>query len=75
VEIDVLLTNENDRKTALVKQKDKTERLPLYFDGESVSGKAILRIKQGRKLEHTGIKIEFIGQIGMRIIAHVRIIL
>ena len=36
----------------------------LYFDGESVQGKVQIRLKDGKKLEHQGIKIEFIGQIG-----------
>lgn len=48
-----------------VKNEDgKKERLFLYYDGESVSGKVIVNLKvPGKKLEHHGIKIEFVGQI------------
>ncbi|KAF9981866.1 Vacuolar protein sorting-associated protein 26, partial [Modicella reniformis] len=36
---------------------------PLYFDTESVSGKIQIRVKDGKKLEHNGIKVEFVGNI------------
>ena len=45
-------------------EKDKRVMLPLYFDGESVTGKVQVRIKEGKKLEHQGVKIEFVGHIG-----------
>ena len=36
----------------------------LYYDGESVSGVVNINLRTpGKKLEHQGIKIEFIGQI------------
>lgn len=35
----------------------------LFYDGESVSGTVNIAIK--KKLDHQGIRIEFIGQIGM----------
>jgi len=42
----------------------KKEKYYLYYDGESVSGKVNITLKKpGMKLEHHGIKIEFIGQI------------
>ncbi|KAL5480093.1 hypothetical protein EMCRGX_G023715 [Ephydatia muelleri] len=40
----------------------KDDRLPLYFDGENVSGKVHVALKS-KKLEHHGIRIEFVGQI------------
>lgn len=43
--------------------KDKKEKKPLYFDGETVAGKVMVRVKDGKKLEHQGIKIEFVGHI------------
>lgn len=43
----------------------KKEKHLLFYDGESVSGKVNVTLKKpGSKLEHQGIKIEFIGQIG-----------
>lgn len=36
----------------------------MYYDGESVAGKVNVTLKNpGKKLEHQGVKIEFIGQI------------
>lgn len=34
----------------------------LFYDGESVSGNVTISTK--KKLEHQGVRIEFIGQIG-----------
>lgn len=37
----------------------------LFYDGESVAGEVLLTLKKpGQKLEHQGIRIEFVGQIG-----------
>lgn len=64
-EIDVYLDGQETRKWVEVENEDrKKERMLLYYDGESVSGKVnIILKKSGPKLEHQGIKIEFIGQI------------
>ncbi|KRT85251.1 hypothetical protein AMK59_2984 [Oryctes borbonicus] len=64
-EIDIYLDGQETRKTAEVKTEDgKKEKLLLYYDGETVSGKVNISLKKaGSKLEHQGIKIEFIGQI------------
>ncbi|XP_017054715.1 vacuolar protein sorting-associated protein 26 [Drosophila ficusphila] len=54
-----------EHKTAEVKGEDgKVEKMLLFYDGETVSGKVNVTLKKpGSKLEHQGIKIEFIGQI------------
>ncbi|KAH8266381.1 hypothetical protein KR038_000016 [Drosophila bunnanda] len=54
-----------EHKTAEVKGEDgKVEKMLLFYDGETVSGKVNVTLKKpGNKLEHQGIKIEFIGQI------------
>lgn len=37
----------------------------LYFDGEPVSGEISITLKKAnQKLEHSGIRVDFIGQIG-----------
>uniref|UniRef100_A0A673FZZ5 Vacuolar protein sorting-associated protein 26A-like n=1 Tax=Sinocyclocheilus rhinocerous TaxID=307959 RepID=A0A673FZZ5_9TELE len=53
------------RKTAELKTEDgKLEKHYLFYDGESVSGKVNINVKQtGKRLEHQGIRIEFVGQI------------
>lgn len=64
-EVEIQLSNSANRKQVDVKNEDgKKERLFLYYDGETVSGKVNVNLKvPGKKLEHHGIKIEFIGQI------------
>ncbi|KAH7970172.1 hypothetical protein HPB49_000654 [Dermacentor silvarum] len=65
-DIDIILNGTENRKMAEIKTEDgKKEKHLLYYDGESVSGKVNITLKKpGSKLEHQGIKIEFIGQIG-----------
>ncbi|OBS78969.1 hypothetical protein A6R68_18655, partial [Neotoma lepida] len=64
-EIDVALNDGETRKMAEMKTEDgKVEKHYLFYDGESVSGKVNLAFKQpGKRLEHQGIRIEFVGQI------------
>lgn len=53
------------RKKTDVKREDGTkEKVLLYYDGESVGGKIEVKLKNpSKKLDHYGIKVEFIGQI------------
>ncbi|KAI8910250.1 putative PEP8-vacuolar protein sorting/targeting protein, partial [Gorgonomyces haynaldii] len=64
-DVEIGLNGEDTRKKIEAKiDKDKKAMYPLYFDGESVSGKAVqVRIREGKRLEHLGIKVEFVGQI------------
>lgn len=63
-DIDIVLDDSATRKQAEIKTEDgKKERLFLFYDGESITGKVNVNLK-GRKLEHQGIRIEFVGQIG-----------
>ncbi|XP_043191964.1 vacuolar protein sorting-associated protein 26B-like [Amphibalanus amphitrite] len=66
-EIDIVLDGADTRKMADVKSEDgKKDRYYLFYDGETVAGKVNITLKKaGSKLEHHGIKIEFIGQIEM----------
>ncbi|KAI7828048.1 putative PEP8-vacuolar protein sorting/targeting protein [Gamsiella multidivaricata] len=64
VDIQIAFKGEENRKMVEVKvDKDRREKFPLYFDGESVSGKIQIRVKDGKKLEHNGIRVEFVGNI------------
>lgn len=64
-EISISLDGLDKRKKVDVKNEEgKKEKLPLYFDGESVSGTVQINIK-GKRLEHHGIRVEFVGQIEM----------
>ncbi|KAF5290093.1 hypothetical protein FQA39_LY14874 [Lamprigera yunnana] len=64
-DIDIHLDGQDARKKVEVKTEDgKKELMLLYYDGETVSGKVNVSLKKaGSKLEHQGIKIEFVGQI------------
>ncbi|KAK3877585.1 hypothetical protein Pcinc_017700 [Petrolisthes cinctipes] len=64
-DIDIQLDGAETRKMAEMKTEDgKKERYYLYYDGESVSGKVNISLKKsGSRLEHQGVKIEFVGQI------------
>ena len=65
VDIDIVLEDGDDRAMVDVKQdKNRREKVPLYMDGESVKGAVTVRPKDGKRLEHTGIKVQFIGTIG-----------
>ncbi|KAF9338259.1 Vacuolar protein sorting-associated protein 26B [Podila minutissima] len=64
VDVQVVFKGEVERKMVEVKvDKDRREKFPLYFDGETVAGKINIRVKDGKKLEHNGIKVEFVGNI------------
>ena len=65
VDIDIVLEDTDERQTVDVKlDKNRREKAPLYMDGESVKGAVTIRPKDGRRLEHMGIKVQFIGLIG-----------
>lgn len=64
-DIEIVFDDADKRKVAEVKTDDgKKEKLLLYYDGETVSGRVNVTLrKPGSKLEHQGIKVELIGQI------------
>ncbi|CAG0894251.1 unnamed protein product [Cyprideis torosa] len=64
-DLDIILDGSDTRKMAEIRGDDgRKERNYLFYDGESVSGKVNVTLKKpGVKLEHQGIKIEFVGQI------------
>lgn len=64
-DVEIIFDGAESRKLAEVKTEDgKKEKYPLYYDGETVSGRVNVTLKKpGSKLEHHGIRIELIGQI------------
>lgn len=68
-DIDIVLNDAETRKKAEHKSEDgRKDKYFLFYDGETVSGKVNVTLKYpGKRLEHNGIKIEFIGQIGERL--------
>ncbi|KAI8976940.1 vacuolar protein sorting-associated protein 26-domain-containing protein [Pilobolus umbonatus] len=64
VDIDIAFIDKEERKTADLKiDKDRKEKLPIFLDGESVKGKVTINLRDGKKLEHNGIRVEFVGSI------------
>lgn len=73
LDIDIVLQDTDDRPTVDVKLSStpasrevvRHEKCPLYLDGETVKGAVTIRPKDGKRLEHTGIKVQFVGTIEM----------
>jgi len=63
--VDILLDGQDERRMAEIKDENgRKERHYLFFDGESVTGKVNVTLhRKTNRLEHQGIRIEFIGQI------------
>lgn len=68
LDIDIRLEDNDDKRQMVDVKLDKNrkEKCPLYMDGETVKGAVTIRPKDGKRLEHTGIKVQFIGTIGRR---------
>ncbi|KXS17220.1 putative PEP8-vacuolar protein sorting/targeting protein [Gonapodya prolifera JEL478] len=63
-DIDIALDGEDRRKLIEVRlDKDRKAKYPLYLDGESVSGKVKIHVRDNKRIEHNGIKVEFVGMI------------
>ena len=62
--LELVLDNIENRKHLDIQTDNATEKLPLYIGNESVKGVAKVLPKEGKKLEHQGIVLELIGQIG-----------
>ncbi|KFG52513.1 putative vacuolar protein sorting-associated protein 26 [Toxoplasma gondii VAND] len=58
-----IFIDQEGRKTTYLSRDKKGERVPIFSDGEDVTGCAILNLKPGKRLDHNGIKVELIGQI------------
>ena len=62
MDIHINLDDEDKRKRI---EYISGQYLPLYTEQESVKGRVSVRVKNGKKLEHNGVKVEFIGEIGL----------
>eukprot|EP00386_Alphamonas_edax_P010812 GDKI01034616.1.p1 GENE.GDKI01034616.1~~GDKI01034616.1.p1 ORF type:complete len:300 (+),score=115.03 GDKI01034616.1:128-1027(+) len=63
--LDLNLDVDPSRKCTVLGRDKKGERVPIYSDGEDVSGSAVVSVKPGKKLDHQGIRVELIGQVDM----------
>eukprot|EP01147_Barroeca_monosierra_P002067 gene2067-5126_t len=64
-DIKIELTGQDARERVPVKlENGQIEKQLLFYDGETVSGEVSVNLKHpGKKLEHQGIKVEFLGHI------------
>lgn len=64
LEIDIRFDNEESRKYIDTKTtQGRLEKLPVYKDGETVKGSVTIRTKDGRRVEHFGVKVQLLGVI------------
>ncbi|KAF9030949.1 vacuolar protein sorting-associated protein 26 [Hymenopellis radicata] len=64
IDVDIKLDDEEARKQVQLKgAKDKLSSAPVYYDGEPVSGQIAIRVRDGKRTTHEGIKVEFVGSI------------
>jgi len=65
VTIEIVLDDADKRtKVTINHEKGKTEELYRFTGSEDIRGKVIVKLKDPtKKVEHTGIKVEFVGQI------------
>lgn len=71
IDIEILFDHEESRRHVETPRingssghrEGSNELLPLYEDGESVSGSVTLRVREGKKVEHQGVKVSLIGSI------------
>jgi vacuolar protein sorting-associated protein 26 len=64
LDLDIRLDGEDTHKQFEAKSNQgKKDKYPLYEDGETVSGEVTVRVKDGKRVEHTGIKAQLFGSI------------
>lgn len=68
IDIEILLDGQESRKhvevpVSLAKSKNPKDRFPVYEDRDSVSGVVMIRVKDGKKIEHLGIRVNLIGSM------------
>ena len=59
------ISDKDKRKKVTVSKDGQQETLLVFTDKDAVSGEVTLKLDSGKRLEHVGVKIEFVGQIEM----------
>ncbi|GIX61298.1 vacuolar protein sorting-associated protein 26 [Babesia caballi] len=60
--LDVEIDADAKRPLVFVDPQQKTDKCPVFSDGEAISGTAFISLKPGKQFDHQGIKVELIGQ-------------
>lgn len=62
---EIELLGVENRKTVEVNTEKGTQKLYLYVGNEPVKGRVNVKLtKEGKKVDHQGMRVDFIGQIG-----------
>jgi len=64
--VNITLNDAESREKAKLVASDPTSVAPIYMGQDPLVGIAEIVVPPGKKVEHLGIKIELIGQIGKR---------
>lgn len=63
-DVEFQLDRSNSRKSVEVMEENKKVKQLVYYDGEDITGNVHIKLKKpGTKIEHQGIRLEFVGQI------------
>jgi len=65
VAIEIKLNGIESRKSHVVHTEKGPQKIPVYTGEEAVNGTVSLVLPSGKKLEHEGIKLELVGEIGV----------
>ncbi|CAN3374272.1 hypothetical protein DIURU_000849 [Diutina rugosa] len=65
LDIEIRLDDDGHRQYTEIKSSvsGRVDKLPVYKDGESVKGTVTIRTREGRRVEHTGVKVQLMGSI------------
>jgi len=62
---EIKIADAESRKKQVVMKDGQQETLLVFTDKDPVKGEVTLKMDAGKRLEHIGVKVEFIGQIEM----------
>jgi vacuolar protein sorting-associated protein 26 len=57
----------NRKQVPMKKENGQTALVPLFHSQDTISGKVCIEPYQGKKVEHNGVKVELLGQIGVQL--------
>jgi hypothetical protein len=60
-------------RSAVSANRPQVEQLHLFTGMDTIAGTVAIKLNKGKKLDHVGIKVELIGQIGERFACNLRV--
>jgi len=65
VDVSIKFADEENRKTVDIHGEKGSQRVFVFTGDEPVKGAVVVKIPDGKKIEHEGIKVELVGEIGV----------